>query len=340
MSALRKLPRRALRAFLRRHGYRVERLDDEEWRYLETWEDPSEPLPADAAERLRPDHPRLRQIESLYAGLDLPVLRHTRWSSKWFDFSTVLPYFRGDTPYVWHYRERRLTTQLKYFIYLNDIRARDRHGLLQRLREDGAFGCWSFDFPGYGRYSRDLLDSANEIDFLDRHVGLLERPGIRVLDIGAGYGRLAHRFCESGVRPADYACCDAVPISSFLSEYYLGFRGICPPARTVLLDQVGALQPGQFDLAINVHSFSECASGAIAWWLEQLRRLRVPQLFLVPNEGLQLLSTEMDGSRGDFSGLLAAAGYRLKTSSPVIADAAARELVGVHDHMMLFQLQG
>jgi len=339
MSALRNLPRRVLRSFLRSRGYRVERLGEDEWRYLETWEDPSEPLPPDAAERLRPQQPRLRQIERLYAGLDLPVLRHTRWSSQHFDFSTVLPYFRGDTPYVWHYRERRLTTQLRYFIYLNDIRSRDRHGLLHKLREDGAFGCWSFEFPGHGRYSRDLLDSANEIDFLDRQLGLFERPGIRVLDIGAGYGRLAHRFCESGVKPADYACCDAVPISSFLSEYYLGFRGISPPARVVLLDQVAALTPGQFDLAINVHSFSECPYIAIAWWLEQLGRLRVPHLFLVPNEGLELLSTEPDGSRRDFSGLLSAAGYRLKTSSPVIADEAARQLVGVHDHMMLFQLQ-
>lgn len=337
MSAVSALPRRLLRDFLRKRGYRVERVSDEEWRFLENIADERGPLPADAGERLRADHPRLREIERRYAALDLPVTRHSRWRAESIGVGIVLHYFRGESLFLWSWRERRLTTQLKYFVYLADLEARDRRGLLRTLGEDGAFGCWTFDFPGRRTVSRDLLDSANELGFLDRHYGLFERAATRVLDIGAGYGRLAHRFVEAGVKLADYCCVDAVPASSFLSEYYLGFRKVSPPARVALLDEVHALQPGSFDLVMNVHSFSECTHAAIEWWLQQLERLRVPTFFLVPNDGDKLLSTEADGSRRDFSDLVAGAGYRLKAAAPVIADPAARELFGNHDQMLLFQ---
>ena len=48
---------------------------------------------------------------------------------------------------------------------------------------------------------------------------------LRLLDIGAGYGRLAHRLAES-VPATEIMCTDAVPASTFLSEFYLRFRGV------------------------------------------------------------------------------------------------------------------
>jgi hypothetical protein len=128
-------------------------------------------------------------------------------------------------------------------------------------------------------------------------------------------------------------------MSSFLCEYYLEYRGIAPPARVTLLDEVQTLQPGAFDLAVNIHSFSECNYAAIGWWVGQLQRLQVPWLLLIPNEGEQLLSTETgDGRvRRDFSDLLQQAGYRRHAMEAVVADEAARQLIGNPDQMLLFR---
>ena len=45
-------------------------------------------------------------------------------------------------------------------------------------------------------------------------------------------------------------------------------RGCAPPARVVALDEVGeGLEPGAFDLAVNIHSFPECTYAAVEWWM-------------------------------------------------------------------------
>jgi hypothetical protein len=137
-------------------------------------------------------------------------------------------------------------------------------------------------------------------------------------------------------RLTDYACTDAVAASTFLCEYYLRHRGVAPPARTVTLDAVEALAPGSFDLAINVHSFSECPQAAIAWWLGQLARLEVAHLLIVPNEPEGLLSLEPDGSRRPCAELLEQAGFALAHREPVIDDPAVAELVGLHDVFELY----
>jgi 2-polyprenyl-3-methyl-5-hydroxy-6-metoxy-1,4-benzoquinol methylase len=64
------------------------------------------------------------------------------------------------------------------------------------LEEDDDFGAEVFDFHGKV-VSRDLLDSIIEINFLDRHLGFSSRRAVNVLDIGAGYGRLAHRMATA-----------------------------------------------------------------------------------------------------------------------------------------------
>ena len=84
---------------------------------------------------------------------------------------------------------------------------------MDRLTEDGAFGCWTFQYPGHPRYSRDLLESVNEIVFLDRTLALSERDRFSVLDIGAGYGRLSHRMSAAYSNLDDYCCVDAIPES-------------------------------------------------------------------------------------------------------------------------------
>ena len=58
-----------------------------------------------------------------------------------------LRYFRGDSMITWQYRELPRATRLKLFIYLSYMQERDDHGLLERLHEDGLFGCWTYEFP-------------------------------------------------------------------------------------------------------------------------------------------------------------------------------------------------
>jgi SAM-dependent methyltransferase len=300
--------------------------------------DTTTPLPPGAEERLRSDHPRLLELREAYAAVDLPA---SRWSPERVEGFLDLRFFRGETLITWHYREGERIDRLKYFTMLRDVESRDALGLLPKLGEDGAFGCWTFDYPGRGKVSRDLMESVGELSFLERELGLSQRDGLRVLDIGAGYGRLAHRMTTAFPGIADYCCVDAVPESTFLCEYYVEFRGLVPPVRVVPLHEVEAtLQPGQFDLACNIHSFSECTLEAIEWWVAILARLRVPELLIIPNEPTELLSMEPDGQRRDFAPLLERAGYKLVTREPVYADPAVRELVGLEDHFHRFSLRG
>lgn len=336
---------RGLRDGLRRRGKaqppdsELFSLTEEDRRYLSSLYDDSVALPAGAELDLSDDHPRLQELRATYAQLKLPVCERSRWVQDAVGAFVDLRHFRGETLYLWHYRELPRITLLKYFVLMGYIRERDPDGLLERLGEDGAFGCWTFDYPGHGRISRDLLESVNEICFLERQLKLSERPAFSVLDIGAGYGRLAHRMAEAYPNLSDYCCVDAIPESTFLSEYYLRHRGLADRARVVSLDRVQAdLVPGQFDLAVNVHSFSECTLEAVRWWVNELARLRVPRLLVIPNEPTELLTLETDGTRQDFSALLEGVGYELVKREPVIVDPAVAELVRISDRFYLYEL--
>jgi FkbM family methyltransferase len=314
-----------------------EELTPTEWRMLTDMYDTTTPLPAEADQALRIDNPRLAELREEYKRLDLPVTVPSVWSDELLAGQLDLRYFRGENPFVWHYREWPRAMLLKYLLFAQYVRQRDDRKLLERLDEDGAFGCWTFEYPGYPRVSRDLLDSVNELSFLDRHLGILDRPGLRVLDIGAGYGRTAYRMSQAATDLADYCCVDAIPESTFVCEFHLQYRGCTPPARVVPLHEVqDALRPGQFDLALNIHSFSECRYDAVAWWVDRLVHLGVPDLLIVPNDRDELLAMEGDFTRRDFRPLLEAAGFRLTVNEPVIDEPAVRELLRVEDHFLLF----
>jgi hypothetical protein len=74
----------------------------------------------------------------------------------------------------------------------------------------------------------------------------------------------------------------------------------------------------------------------VAWWFDQLQRLDVPNLFIVPNEKVGFFTLEADGTRLDYSLLLEGAGYRLVAEELSLTDAATRELVQVDDRFCLF----
>ena len=312
-------------------------LSDAERHYLTAGYDDRVPLDAEAAAYLSRDNPRLLELRRTYEVLGLPATDHVVWAPE--EVSRVdLRYFRGDNLYLWHYPEHPRAMELKFFVYMKYLLDRGGQSLLDQLAEDGAFGAWTLDIRGHGRLSRDLLDSANEILFLDRELNVLDGECPRVLDIGAGYGRLAYRMSEAVPGLQDYCCVDAIPESTFLCEYYLGYRGVTPPARAVPLHGVSDLEPGSFDLAVNVHSFSECTLEVIRWWVGELKRLRVPSLFVVPNEADGLLSKEHDGSYRSALPVLETAGYRQVAKERAIADPAIRDLTGLNDNFYLFSL--
>lgn len=308
-------------------------------RTYEVAHDERRPLPQGAAEYLRPDNPRLLELRSTYAELDWPVTVPSRWERRMLDDWLHLAWFRGDNPYIWQYRLLDPQAQnFKYFVFLRHVLDVDTLGLVAKLGEDGAFGCWLFEYEGYPPCSRDLLDSVLELTFLDRHWHVLRTHGLRVLDIGAGYGRLAYRWSQATPNLADYCCTDAIPESTFLSEYYTRYRKVAPPVRVAPLNTVPELPVGGFDIAVNVHSFSECTRNAIIWWVDQLQRLAIPRLFLVPNEPDGFCSTEPDGTRLDVTDVLDSAGYRLVYEEPVFADPAVRQMFDVHDRFCLYKL--
>ncbi len=320
-----------LPAELRRHP------SEEDVRYFSKLYDDSVPLPPDAESELVPDNPRLLELRRAYQSLELPVGATSRWHRHAVDSFLDLRWFRGESLFVWHYRELPRISELKYYIFARYVRDRDELKLLDRLEEDGAFGCWTFSYPGWGRVSRDLLQSVNEISFLERELRLSREEGLRVLDIGAGYGRLGHRMALGLHNLADYCCIDTIAEATFLSEWYLRYRGCTPPCRVARLDRLDdEIRRQKFGLAINIHSFSECPLQAVRWWISLISELEVSRLLIVPNDPSDLLSTEEDGGRRDFSGLIEAAGYELVSSEPVIDDEAIRELIPLHDRFHLF----
>jgi hypothetical protein len=337
----------AVRVALKRLGYRLKRLSAEEKTFFQG-HDTSVPLPAGAEKHLRPNHPRLLELERRYAKLDSPMVEHTLWRAALTSTLEDLQSFRGENEYVWQYVQRGNRTaapgqmRLRYYVYAQYVRDLDHRELLgNRLTEDGQFGCFNFRYPRMPAVSRDLLDSVNELYFLDRHWDLFRRDDVRVLDIGAGYGRLAHRMLMATDSVRRYTCVDAVPRSTYLSEYYLRFRNLFgfqgARGAVVPLDELDAsLSQESFDLALNIHSFSEMSHSAIAAWVGLLAKLGPPWLFVIPNEQ-EMLSREATGARREYRTLIEEAGYRLHATEPTIRDADVADLYGACDHFFLFR---
>lgn len=340
--------KKVLQGALRRAGYNVYRITDEERAIFEQIEEQQrgQTLQTVFGDEL----PRLQELRKRYAQVRLPVTAHSVWDGPRSAGATAdigwggldLRSFRGHNAYVWNYVGSNVQLgRLRYYLYCESLRTRDRAGLLSRLKEDGAFGCFTFDHPVVGPVSRDLMDSVTELDFLHRHLGFLDRKDLRVLDVGAGYGRMAHRTLAAMPDLASYTCVDAVPESTFLCEFYLRHRGLSKRVEVIPLDELEArFERRTFDLAFNIHSFSECTYAAIEWWLQRLCTLGVLHLLIVPNDPKRFLSTEHDRSNRDYAPLLQSLGFHQVASEPVFGEPAVQELMGVRDRMVLFERRG
>ncbi|HET6165207.1 MAG TPA: putative sugar O-methyltransferase [Marmoricola sp.] len=328
--------KRQVKSLAARGGYLVTKLDDEARRYARVSHNDAVELPAGAEETLRGDNPKLVELQEAYDALDIAATSHTQWRSGWLGRNLSLAWFRGDNAYVWQFRQLRSAAEARMYLTLLDVESRDRLGLLKTLEEDGRFGAWTFSYGTRPPVSRDLLDSVNEINYLDAQMGLSSIEDLRVLDIGAGYGRLAHRMSAALENLAAYDCIDGVAVSTFLCDYYLDYRKAPESVRVVRLDQWQTLRE-KYDIAVNVHSFSECSLETIRWWLARIAEREIEWLLIVPNTPHELLSTELDGSMLDFSAEVAAAGYEQVDERPVFETDELRKLIELHDTFHLFR---
>ncbi|GAB2779440.1 hypothetical protein GCM10027020_36160 [Nocardioides salsibiostraticola] len=324
------------RAGAAKAGLDVKRIDDEGRRYVQVSYNDELPLPDNAESTLRSDNPELIGLEQAYAALDIPATAHSQWRAGFLKKSLSMAWFRGDNAYVWQFRQLRTAARARMYLQLLDVEGRDTLGLLRRLPEDALFGAWLFTYGQRPPVSRDLLDSVNEINYLEKHTGLSEIPGLRVLDIGAGYGRLAYRMSTALDNLEAYDCIDGVATSTFLCDYYLRFREAPESVRTVRLDEHETLAD-RYDICVNIHSFAECSLQAIEWWLQRIAERQIEWLLIVPNSPPELLSTEVDGSKRDFMPLVLDAGYELVDSSWTHENDELRELIDVDDKFYLFR---
>lgn len=234
---------------------------------------------------LRATNPELQALRRRYARRSEVLGTSVIWRRGHVTSKDLL-YFRGDNCYVWQFRDNN--TAEKYILTYLYLKTIDSLGILDTLTEDGDFGVFTFptgDTPGDGTeklVSRDLLDSACELLFLERMLQISRWPGLRVLDIGAGYGRLGYRAVTALDNIDTYFCIDAIPESTFVCSHYLGKK---QTERTCVVpfDDQQDLVPGTINLAVNIHSFSECPIKAVDYWVSRCAELEIEYLFIVPN---------------------------------------------------------
>jgi hypothetical protein len=310
-------------------------------KFLPSQAPPSAPesLPREAQDYLRPDNPRLIELRSRYASADCPAVAHSLWNACKEEID--LKSFRADNPYIFQHRDGN--AEINYLFTAAYLKSIDALDLFRTLEEDGAFGACVFSSDDT-LLSRDLLDSISEIAFLESVLGISRMHHLTVLDIGAGYGRLAHRMSVCLPR-AKILCTDAVAESTFLSEFYLRFRRVSN-AQVVPLDEIAAvLQHTNVDLAVNIHSFTECTLDSISWWLDLVSSQGIRYLFIVPNAeshgGTRLMSRELDlVDQKDFMPAILARGYRLIAQRAKYASLAVQKHGVSPTHYYLFEKLG
>ena len=91
--------------------------------------------------------------------------------------------------------------------------------------------------------------------------------------------------------------------------------------KVIPLDEIeNSLQTLDIDLALNIHSFSECTLEAINWWLSLLEKNQIRYLLIIPNGldngGKKILTNDFQ----DFQYLIEEHGYQLKICEPKYLD--------------------
>ncbi len=321
-------------------GYKIihhSNLDDWQIRPTVKYYDKSN-LPEEATEYLNINNPILQSLQNDYLKFDKIVTQPLIWDKNYINDENIL-FFRGDNAYVRQIHPSK-NNILSYALTTYHALENDYLNLFSIIEEDKYFGNYCLTIANR-LISRDLLDSIIEIYFLEKHLNILSQSRkLNILDIGAGYGRLAHRALIASPNISKYYCTDAVAISTFISDYYIKFRkledrGILVPLHNI----VDTLKNNTVDIAINIHSFSECHLTAIDWWVSLLRKHEVKYLMIVPNGDEQGGKLLLNVHGENFMEIVLKHGYKLVIKSPKYDDPVVQKYGLYSTYHFLFELQ-
>lgn len=237
------------------------------------------------------------QLSELYSKLGIGH-ENGIWQTKHFS-NFDLGNFRGDNIYIW---QTRTYSEVNYFVAYLQALELDNLSLFDKLKESVSYGVETFNFDGR-LVSRDLIDSVIEINYLNKHLNVLGSSNFNVLDIGAGYGRLAKRLIQS-FSNVNVWCLDAIPLSTCISKFYLEEEIKSGKAKVLQLNETQLISKGSIKVATNIHSFSEMKLSSIEFWIKFLVEKEIEYVFIVPNGSELALN---DGT--DFSALFFDAKY-------------------------------
>ena len=293
--------------------------------------------PEGAIDYLNLKNERLHDLRQRYSVFQEKVSIPIVWTDEYVHSYSLLS-FRGDNCYVWQTRDPNCA-DINYCLTAYYAELNDRIGILEKNKEDGLFGVHTYTVDSR-LVSRDLLDSSVELNFLEKNLKLSSIENLSILDIGAGYGRLACRTANAFSNLSTYICTDAVPESTFLSEYHVRFRKLDNTVTVVPLDEIETVLKNQkIDIAVNIHSFSECTLDAIEWWLKLISSAEIQHLFIVPNASDHGGDKLALNSGEDFSFLVEKYGYKLRLKSPKYEDPLVQKYGVSPTYYYLFQLK-
>lgn len=194
-----------------------------------------------------------------------PLTELAYWAT-WQDMVTrALPHFAAQGVYV--EQDSVDPTEVERV-----VRALDHYEDLPGRIRDKLHGARVFS-TRIGPVTRMWVDANVEIAYLRERCSLATSD---VLEVGAGYGRLAVMLAP---HVHAYACVDAVPVSVRLCRAYVAQYTDRPIA---VYDVAGFRAAGlRPTLAINIHSWNECTRGQIAQWLDAIDALGTRLLFTV-----------------------------------------------------------
>jgi len=203
--------------------------------------------------------------------------RGVRLTSLWEKTSIDLNNFRGDNDFLY---QTRYYGEAAYRSGFLAALSQDALGVISSSPETNDYGAECFQIEGRW-VSRDIIDSTIELNFLNNHVDLNQFASINVLDIGCGYGRLGRRILDT-LQNVSYFGVDVTFQALEASRIYLE-RHI-ESKRAFIFDQKEIeATTNVFDIAINIHSFSEMTPDYVQFWLNFAYERQVEYLFVVPN---------------------------------------------------------
>ena len=264
--------------------------------------------PKDAKEYLQHTNPKLIQLKKDYQKFLANNFKNGLWTENYLADKDLL-YFRGDNPYV---HQRRGNQQSKFAYILTYFWFKSKYSKeLLSFNEEESFGVFRYIIDNK-IISRDLLDSFNEILFLKEHFFNNFDTNVNILEIGAGYGRLAKWLTKNTNYIEHYYCIDAIPESTFISNYYLKHYNQIKEITVIPIHQRNImLENKNIRLAVNIHSFSEMAIDFIKFWIKEVTSLRIPYLFIVPNAGHKYSGELISFDNINFKKIIESNGYEL-----------------------------